>query len=63
LEKARIVQHKLKIFAFSSGNLSGGDMAVMLSENLRRIDRYVRKNDGPFVASISKTGIAGRAPK
>ncbi|MGO9607978.1 MAG: hypothetical protein ACLQAT_32015 [Candidatus Binataceae bacterium] len=61
LEKAKIIKHKLKIFAFSSGNLSGEDMAALLKENLRRLDRFARKNPAPFVASINKTGISNRA--
>jgi PIN like domain len=57
LEKAKIVQHRLKIFAFSSGNLSGEAMADLLEANLRRLDRFAQKNPPPFVASITKTGI------
>jgi hypothetical protein len=57
LEKTQIVEHLLKIFAFSSGNLSGADMADLLKGNLRRLDKLARKQAPPFVASISKTGI------
>src|SRR5208282_4787744 len=34
LEKASITQHLLKIFAFSSGNLNGAEMAELLRVNL-----------------------------
>ena len=61
LEKARIVEHSLKIFAFSSGNLSGAEMADLLRTNLRRIDRFARKQPAPFVMSISKSGLNLRA--
>jgi hypothetical protein len=57
LEKAKIIEHKLKIFAFSSGNLTGDDMAALLETNLRKLDRFARKHRPPFVASITKTGI------
>jgi hypothetical protein len=57
LEKARIIEYSLKIFAFSSGNLSGAEMAELLRVNLRRIDRLARKEPAPFVASISKSGL------
>jgi len=60
LEKAKIVEHRLKIFAFSSGNLSGTDMADLLRRNLRRLDKLARKQPAPFVASISKTGVTLR---
>lgn len=61
LEKAKIIEHKLKIFAFSSGNLSGKDMATLLKANLRQLDRYARRHPAPFVASISRNAINGRA--
>jgi PIN like domain len=61
LEKAKILEHQLKIFAFSSGNLSGGDMAALLKANLRRLDRFARRHPAPFVASINRTGISNRA--
>jgi hypothetical protein len=57
LEKAKIVEHSLKIFAFSSGNLNGADMAALLKTNLRRLDKLARKQPTPFVASISKNGL------
>jgi PIN domain-containing protein len=57
LEKAKIIEHELKIFAFSSGNLTGDDMAALLETNLRKLDRFARKHRSPFVASISKAGI------
>jgi hypothetical protein len=57
LEKTKIVEHSLKIFAFSSGNLSGADMAALLKTNLRRLDKLARKQPPPFVASISKSGL------
>jgi hypothetical protein len=60
LEKAKILEHKLKIFAFSSGNLSGGEMAALLKENLRRLDRFAQRYPAPFVASINRTGISNR---
>jgi hypothetical protein len=60
LEKASIIQHSLKIFAFSSGNLSGVEMADLLRTNLSRIDRHARKHPAPFVVSISKSGLSMR---
>jgi hypothetical protein len=58
LEKAKIFEQKLKIFAFSSRNLSGGDMAALLKANLRRLDRFARRHPAPFVASINRTGMS-----
>jgi PIN like domain len=61
LEKARIKEHGLKIFAFSSGNLSADEMAKLLKANLSRLDRFARKHPAPFVASIHQKGISERA--
>jgi len=60
LEKAEIVEHRVAIFAFSSGNLSADEMAELLRINLRRIDRFARKHRPPFVAAINKSGISKR---
>jgi hypothetical protein len=57
LEKAKIIEHRLKIFPFSSGNLSGADMADLLKAKLSRLDNIARNQVAPFVASISRTGI------
>jgi predicted nuclease of predicted toxin-antitoxin system len=61
LEKARIIKYKIKVFAFSSGNLSADEMADLLASNLRRIDRFAQKWAAPFVAAINKTGIQKRS--
>jgi hypothetical protein len=60
LEKAKIIKHKLKIFAFSSGNLKGATMAELLRLNLRRIDKLSRKQVPPFIFSITQTGLSQR---
>lgn len=57
LERAQLIAHCIREFAFSSGNLSGEQMAELLGLNLRKIDRLGRKHPPPFVASISRTGV------
>jgi hypothetical protein len=57
LEKSRLTSYGLRVFAFSSGNLSGAEMAALLKSNLRRIDKLSRKQPPPFLASITQTGI------
>jgi hypothetical protein len=57
LEKAQLIAHCIREFAFSSGNMSGDQMAEILRLNLRKIDRLGRKHEPPFVASISQTGV------
>jgi hypothetical protein len=57
LEKANILRYCMKVFTFSSGNLTGAQMADLLKINLKRIDRLARKEPPPFVASISRSGL------
>jgi hypothetical protein len=52
-----ILRYCMKMFTFSSGNLTGAQMADLLKINLRRIDRFARKEPPPFVASISRSGL------
>jgi hypothetical protein len=60
LEKAKIIKHRLKIFAFSSGNLKGATMAELLRLNLRRIDKLSRKQVPPFIFSITQTALSSK---
>jgi hypothetical protein len=56
-EKRLILLYKLRVFTFSSGNLSGRKMAELLKPMLPRIKRMMLKEPGPFVASITETGV------
>jgi hypothetical protein len=57
LEKASIINNKVRQFSFSSGNISRDEMANLLNGHLREIFRFLEKNLPPFVASITKSGI------
>jgi hypothetical protein len=63
LEKAQIDAHKIRYFAFSSGVLSGEEMATILSMHIEKIIRFIRKQDPPFIASLGKSGVSLRYPK
>jgi hypothetical protein len=63
LEKAKIIEHKVREFTFASGNFSGADMAQILKDNLRRIDRMCRFTPAPLIASLSKSGVSVRFPQ
>ena len=56
LEKAAVLQHRVRAFYFSSGNYSGAEMAEMLVSALRDMIRVCRRCDPPFIASITKSG-------
>lgn len=56
LEKATVIDYRVREFYFTSGNYSGADMATMLIEALPEIIRLYRKQAPPFIASITKAG-------
>ncbi len=60
LERKQLVAHCIREFAFSSGNLSGDQMAELLGLNLRKIDKLARRHPPPFVASITRSGVNPR---
>ena len=56
LEKTELQNHRIKQFAFQSGNLSASEMAManLLKANLRKIFNLIRKHPPPFV---TKSGV------
>jgi PIN like domain len=60
LERAELQKHRIKQFAFQSGNLSATEMAELLKANLRRIFNLIKKHPAPFVASLTKSGVNPR---
>jgi hypothetical protein len=56
LEKAAVLQHRVREFYFSSGNYSGAEMAEILVAALPGMAKICRKHDPPFIASIAKSG-------
>ena len=56
-EKRLIMRLKLRMFTFSSGNLSGLKMGQLLKAALPQIERMMLKRGAPFVASITETGV------
>jgi hypothetical protein len=63
LEMAKIIQHEIREFIFTSGNLTGSDMAQILRDNLPKIDRLCKRTHPPLIASIARSGITVRYPR
>jgi hypothetical protein len=64
LEKRALKVHAVREFVFTSGNMSGQDMAAALELALNRMRNFCRRTKPPFVASITRTGeIHLRWPK
>ena len=56
LEKAAVLQNRVREFYFSSGNYSGTEMAEVLVAALPGMAKLCRQHDAPFIASIAKSG-------
>jgi hypothetical protein len=56
LEKHALEEHAVREFVFTSGNMSGMDMATALELAIPKMRRLCRKLKAPFVASITRLG-------
>lgn len=56
LEKQEVISNKVREFVFSSGNLSGQDMATILEKALPRMKRVCRRESPPFIATVTRGG-------
>jgi hypothetical protein len=56
LERRAIERWGVRAFIFTSGNLSGKDMAVLLVKALPVIRKLCKRQPAPFIATITKTG-------
>ncbi|MCB0220599.1 MAG: hypothetical protein KDH09_12940 [Chrysiogenetes bacterium] len=59
-ERKAVIDFEVREFVFTSGNLSGPQMAEILALALPAIHRFLGRHEGPFIASISKKGIVKR---
>jgi len=57
LEKQAVLQHKVRMFVFTSTRLSGLKMARILKDALPAMRRFVQRNPPPFIASITEGGL------
>jgi hypothetical protein len=56
LEKQALEVHAVREFVFTSGNMSGQDMAAALELALKKMRNFCARTKPPFVASITRTG-------
>jgi hypothetical protein len=57
LERALLKQYRIRQFSFSSGTMSGDEMATILSSHLRAVWNCISKTERPFVAALNKGGV------
>ena len=51
-----IIKNKARIYRLSSGNLTGAEMAEIITKAARAILRHAQKNPGPYIIGISRSG-------
>jgi hypothetical protein len=56
LEKHALEIHCVREFVFTSGNMSGQDMAAALELALKKMRSFCRRTKPPFVASVTRAG-------
>lgn len=56
LERRALQQHAVREFVFTSGNMSGQEMAAALEVALLKMKRLCNRVNPPFVAAITRTG-------
>jgi hypothetical protein len=55
-ELAALLSSGVRAFAFRSGNLTAQEMAETFLKSARHVSNLLKKNSGPFVASILRDG-------
>jgi PIN like domain len=56
LEIGSIIKYGVKAFVYTSGNFGGPLMGQILLKSTGRMKRIFKKNDPPFIATISQSG-------
>ena len=56
LERAKIIEYRIREYVFASGNLSGEMMGKILSKALPKMKRLFRDYSPPFIAYLSQSG-------
>jgi hypothetical protein len=56
LERDKIMQHGIREFVFTSGNLSGAMMGEILNKAVVQMEKLCAKYPAPFIATISQSG-------
>jgi PIN like domain len=57
LEREKIIEHGIREFVFTSGNLNGAQMGEILKKALPSMRRVFHEYPAPFIATISKAGL------
>ncbi len=56
IELTALMSSGVRVFAFTRGNLTGPEMATVFLKALPRVRKFLKKNEGPFIATLSRGG-------
>jgi hypothetical protein len=56
-ERDALLSSGTRAFVLTAGQLTGPMMAELLVEQMPRVERHLRKNRGPYICAITRTGI------
>ena len=51
-----VKKHGVKVFVLTRGSWTGEQMAEIFAKSLKPMCNFLRKNPGPFIATVSKSG-------
>lgn len=60
-EKIMVKKHGVRAVALTSGNRRGEQMAEIFAKFLKPMCDFLKKNPGPFIATVSKSGRIRKA--
>ena len=55
-ERIMVKKHCVRVFALTKGNWTGEQMAEIFAKSLKSMRNFLKKNPGPFIATVSKSG-------
>ena len=58
VELQAVVDANVRMFSLTSGNMTGNEMADVFVENLLKIGRFIKNHPAPFIARVSRNGVA-----
>ncbi|SRR5258708_1524974 len=56
-ERDAVLAAGIRMFTLPSGNMTGQEMGAVLCASRLRMARFLRKNNHPFIATVSQSGI------
>lgn len=63
VELQAVVAANVRMFSLSSGNMTGDEMASAFVDNRLKMGRFIKDHPAPFIARVSKSGVALVYPK